>query len=122
MVGPTEAFGNTEREAFRGRRAVLPQFGRTAYGLKHDQASRLAAVMISCAGILSGPPHETADYGFCLQAAGDLEPIAIFLSISAPAPPSIEFIKVDLRLRNLPSWCRPADGCHGDVRLAIANG
>lgn len=42
--------------------------------------------------------------------------------IAAPAPPSIDHIRAELRGKPLACWCKPGTPCHGDVLLEIANG
>lgn len=94
-----------------------------AHGFHAGRAGRLeASVWLFRAWILNGRPDETAGLGLYAEKGGRDLPISISPAIVAPAPPSIERIKAELRGKNLACWCRPGDPCHADVLLEIANG
>lgn len=94
-----------------------------AHGFRADRSGRLeASVWLFRQWILHGKAVETKGNGIYIETEGKSEPIAVSPRIAAPAPPSIERIKAELRGRNLACWCPPGQPCHADVLLEIANG
>jgi len=94
-----------------------------AHGFKADPAGRRAAsVWMFRQWIWCGKAVANAGNGIYIEKDGTSEPIAVSPPIVAPAPPSVERIKAELRGRNLACWCPPDQPCHADVLLEIANG
>lgn len=94
-----------------------------AHGFRGDRRGRQdASVAMFRAWIMQGRAVASTGCGIYLEVDGVRTPAAVSPTLTAPAPPSIERIRAELRGRNLACWCRPGDPCHADALLELANG
>lgn len=92
-----------------------------AHGFRGDKSGRIAASVSIYRAWLLNWKADWIDCGLSVERDGKSERVVSSPAVKAPAPPTIEEIRDELRGKNLACWCPLDQPCHADVLLELAN-